>query len=1050
SKLSHIVRSAAQSEEEDNTDDIIQMPPDDLILPELDQNAAEVREYISSPSKTLDNRAARKHKVNLSTIREKYREARLHESAMKIKINLLMADKPIDALKSKLVHLAGTIVVLLYNGLSAFQYCEVTFGNVNYSILDSLYVVMVTLSTTEGSRVVMMLLIVISLAVLPSLIADALSTLRKRNDWGGYVSDSSKPFILIVGSFRAEQVTEILDGFLNTENTEPHLNVVFLDINKPNEELKFLERNSMWGHRIQFIHGSVLVGYQINYKNYVFIYIPISKDEQTLKRVEKIDSLSQIDQHASDPQKEDERNTVRLWSLYCHTVVHNVDIYTYNLSPYTAVYQKMAKEIICVREFKQYLIAMSCRCRGASTLLTNLLHQRRPMDHYDESWQAQYDDGSCNEIYMDKPPLALVGLSFKEAAWVIYTECQVILFGVKTYLEGQEHREMLLNPENNYVIKDNDLCVYMCESPRELDDVNSLVINSVRQKIDTAMATRIAKKTPARNETVADLTVASETSPAITSSINKDNIINNASLSRPGSPDNTQSIHRVKSDDSNQTITPIRQKFQLLKLPTPRMALLTGNRRIVRHLDELPSLDHHDIDHEISPMCYLLEEPADLDSMTIESAENLSGHIVVCMHQKVSNIFKFIFNLRSPQLKPNELQDIVFLCTSKPTEKIFESLCRFPKVHFMLGNCQHPEDLVKAGVKRAKQVVIMSESECLDLHERTSDSPAVMTSHLVDLLLQDRPHGSSRIVNLVEKSNIRFMHLLQGKDVAEEIDVFYTPAYAAGNVIVDSLLSNVLLSQTYYKPDIVSVIKALCGMPGPLYNKDTSHMLMVQTKTHPYLFKNSRHLMLVLMPPAFVDKPFSVLFESLILDHEVLTLGLLRAPDENMGNELSFVYTNPVPSLVLKRTDRVYVLASPGWKIEKISDALVGDLEQVSSISVEELERLTIAAELIGKPNLLFLDESTSGLDAQLLYNIMCFIHKLADAGWPVLCTIHQPSSTLFEHFDHLVLLVCGMFSYFKRNIGPKCSSNANFTEYILEYVGAGSAGKVTKDWSEV
>lgn len=28
------------------------------------------------------------------------------------------------------------------------------------------------------------------------------------------------------------------------------------------------------------------------------------------------------------------------------------------------------------------------------------------------------DDGSCNEIYMDKPPSALVGLSFKEAAWV--------------------------------------------------------------------------------------------------------------------------------------------------------------------------------------------------------------------------------------------------------------------------------------------------------------------------------------------------------------------------------------------------------------------------------------------------------------------------------------------------------------------------------------------------------------------------------------------------------------------------------------------------------
>ncbi|ORX56939.1 hypothetical protein DM01DRAFT_1238707 [Hesseltinella vesiculosa] len=70
---------------------------------------------------------------------------------------------------------------------------------------------------------------------------------------------------------------------------------------------------------------------------------------------------------------------------------------------------------------------------------------------------------------------------------------------------------------------------------------------------------------------------------------------------------------------------------------------------------------------------------------------------------------------------------------------------------------------------------------------------------------------------LAEKSNIRFMQLLQGKDVAEEIDVFYTPAYAAGEVVVDSLISNVLLSQTYYKPDIVSIIKALCGMPGPLF-----------------------------------------------------------------------------------------------------------------------------------------------------------------------------------------------------------------------------------------
>ncbi|KAG0194894.1 hypothetical protein DFQ28_002969 [Apophysomyces sp. BC1034] len=388
------------------------------------------------------------------------------KSAMKIKVNLQMTDKPMDALKVKLIRLVVTLIVLLYNGMSAFQYCEVTFGDINYTILESL-LIMVTLSTvgygditphTEGSRIVMMLLIGISLAVLPGLIADALNTLRKRRDGGGYVSKGDMPFILIVGTFTPEQANDILDGFLNRENAEIHLNVVFLDINKPSEELKLMERNSMWGHRVHILNGSVL-------------------NESTLHRVraryaEAIFTIS--DQHANDPGKEDERNTVRLWSLYCYTVVHNVPIYTYNLYPSTAIYQKMAKEIICVREFKQYLLAMNCRCRGASTLLTNLLHQRQPMNRYDEPWQAQYDDGSCNEIYMAVPARCLVGLTFGHAAWMVFRECQVILFAIKTLTELPDTYEVLLNPGSKYIIKDSDLCVYMAESPKEICDIENM------------------------------------------------------------------------------------------------------------------------------------------------------------------------------------------------------------------------------------------------------------------------------------------------------------------------------------------------------------------------------------------------------------------------------------------------------------------------------------------------------------------------------------------------------------------------------------------------
>ncbi|KAL0097216.1 calcium-activated BK potassium channel alpha subunit-domain-containing protein [Phycomyces blakesleeanus] len=800
------------------------------------------------------------------------------KSWMKIKLNLQMTDKPVDALKAKLIQLIITIAVLLYNGMSAFQYCEVTFGTVNYTILESLYVVMVTLSTvgygditpsTEGSRIVMMLLIVISLAVLPSLLADSLSTLRKRQDGGGSVSKGTLPFILIVGTFTPEQANDILDGFLNREHIDTHLNVVFLDINRPTEELKLMERNSMWGHRVQFLHGSVL-------------------NEKTLQRAQARYAkaiITMSDNNTPEPAKEDERNTVRLWSLYCYTTIYNVPIYTYNLYPSTAIYQKVAKEIICLREFKQYLLAMNCRCRGASTLLTNLLHQREPRNKYDEPWQAQYDDGSCNEIYVAPPEDCLVGLTFGDAAWILFKEFQVILFAIKLATEDQDDH-IMLNPGEKYTIRAQDLCVYMAESAHEINDI---------RKMTTVYAWKAVKAMRNRR--------SANKPPAFKSLLNPNKTLNKK-LKHSSSTETMVSHHSRVSSTSH----PVQQNFCISRLPSSKHALLTGNRALVSRLGTTNTIsDEQLVEDNSLPLCYLLEEPATLDDLVIKSADGMDGHILVCLHRRVINIFKFIYNLRSPYMRPNELQDIILLCATLPNKKTFDLIKQFPRVFFMVGNCRHPDDLLRAGVKRAKQVVVMSEKENLDQYEKNSDSPAVMTSHIMDLLLQEPAEGSYRIVNLVERSNIRFMHLLEGKDVAEEIDVFYTPAYAAGDVVVDSLLSNVLLSQTYYKPDIVSIIKTLCGMPGSPHVNNSTFSSDTTMDGH--------YVTSVKMPACFVDKPFAFLFETFVLDYDLLPLGLLRAPNEEMGNELPFVYTNPVPSLILKETDWIYFITSSEYSL---------------------------------------------------------------------------------------------------------------------------------------
>ncbi|EFA79741.1 ABC transporter G family protein [Heterostelium album PN500] len=149
-------------------------------------------------------------------------------------------------------------------------------------------------------------------------------------------------------------------------------------------------------------------------------------------------------------------------------------------------------------------------------------------------------------------------------------------------------------------------------------------------------------------------------------------------------------------------------------------------------------------------------------------------------------------------------------------------------------------------------------------------------------------------------------------------------------------------------------------------------------------------------------------------------------------------------------------------EMKHLGDALIGDLESGVGISVEERKRLTIGVELVAKPHILFLDEPTSGLDAQSSYNIIKFIRKLADSGMPLVCTIHQPSSVLFEHFDRLLLLAKGgktvyfgdigarsktLTAYFERNGVRPCTENENPAEYILEGIGAGVHGKSDVDW---
>uniref|UniRef100_A0A803LGQ9 ABC transporter domain-containing protein n=1 Tax=Chenopodium quinoa TaxID=63459 RepID=A0A803LGQ9_CHEQI len=86
----------------------------------------------------------------------------------------------------------------------------------------------------------------------------------------------------------------------------------------------------------------------------------------------------------------------------------------------------------------------------------------------------------------------------------------------------------------------------------------------------------------------------------------------------------------------------------------------------------------------------------------------------------------------------------------------------------------------------------------------------------------------------------------------------------------------------------------------------------------------------------------------------------------------------------------------------------------VKGLSGGQKRRLSICIETLTHPKLLFLDEPTSGLDSAASYYVMSGVAGAERAyGRTIIASIHQPSSQVFELFDHLCLLSAGKTVYF-------------------------------------
>ncbi|KFD71447.1 hypothetical protein M514_10577 [Trichuris suis] len=73
-------------------------------------------------------------------------------------------------------------------------------------------------------------------------------------------------------------------------------------------------------------------------------------------------------------------------------------------------------------------------------------------------------------------------------------------------------------------------------------------------------------------------------------------------------------------------------------------------------------------------------------------------------------------------------------------------------------------------------------------------------------------------------------------------------------------------------------------------------------------------------------------------------------------------------------------------------------------ISGGEAKRVAFASQMLTNPSIVFCDEPTTGLDSFMAEGVVSFLQGLASRGKTVLCTIHQPPSTVFSMFHKLPL----------------------------------------------
>ncbi|XP_048586785.1 protein white isoform X2 [Nematostella vectensis] len=169
--------------------------------------------------------------------------------------------------------------------------------------------------------------------------------------------------------------------------------------------------------------------------------------------------------------------------------------------------------------------------------------------------------------------------------------------------------------------------------------------------------------------------------------------------------------------------------------------------------------------------------------------------------------------------------------------------------------------------------------------------------------------------------------------------------------------------------------------------------------------------------------------------------GVVKANNKTLGLAINSIsaYIQQEDLFIGTLTVREHLKFQLG--LVKCADSLIGTPGHKRGISGGEQKRLSFASEILTDPSILFADEPTSGLDSFMAQSVVATLQKLAAQGRTIICTIHQPSSEVYNMFSSLLLVAEGRTAYFGltrdviphfSSLGYPCPPNYNPADYFV------------------